>query len=36
MIHVTESFAASLDMREVESFFTDHSDSGSAGLAVQQ
>ena len=23
-------------MSEVESFFTDHSDSGSAGLAVQQ
>ena len=23
-------------MNEVESFFTDHSDSGSAGLAVQQ
>ena len=36
MIHATESFATSLDMREVESFFTDHSDSGSAGLAVQQ
>ena len=23
-------------MSEIESFFTDHSDSGSAGLAVQQ
>ena len=37
ILAITESFATSLDMSEVESFFTDHSDSGrSAGLAVQQ
>ena len=36
ILTITESFATSLDMSEVESFFTDHSNSGSAGLAVQQ
>ena len=36
ILTITESFATSLDMSEVESFFIDHSDSGSAGLAVQQ
>ena len=36
ILTMTESFVTSLDMREVDSFFTDHLDSSSTGLAVQQ
>ena len=36
ILTMTESFVTSLDMREVDSFFTDHFNSGSTGLAVQQ